>query len=98
MNVITRLRLMVGIRKVVLLAVLPALITLTLRAQTSGVVTEFGVAVKMRDGVTLRADVYRPAEEGRYPILLERTPYDKNGERSFGLAAAARGYVVIVQD
>ena len=68
------------------------------RAQSAAIVTEFGVAVKMRDGVTLRADVYRPAQEGRYPVLLERTPYDKNGERSFGLAAATRGYVVVVQD
>jgi hypothetical protein len=68
------------------------------RAQSAAIVTEFGVAVRMRDGVTLRADVYRPAQEGRYPVLLERTPYDKNGERSFGLAAATRGYVVVVQD
>jgi uncharacterized protein len=35
---------------------------------------------------------------GKFPVLLERTPYDKNGERAFGLMAAARGYVVIVQD
>ena len=65
---------------------------------TSAVTAEFGVGVKMRDGVTLRADIYRPKADGRFPVLLQRTPYDKNGEKRFGLAAAARGYVVIIQD
>ena len=62
------------------------------------VVIEHGVAAKMRDGVTLRADIYRPKAEGKFPVLLQRTPYDKRGEVNFGLKAAARGYVVIVQD
>jgi putative CocE/NonD family hydrolase len=52
----------------------------------------------MRDGVTLRADIYRPKAEGKFPVLLERTPYDKRGGVDFGLKAAARGYVVIIQD
>src|ERR1700694_2022814 len=56
------------------------------------------VEAKMRDGVTLRADIYRPKAEGRYPVLLVRTPYDKTGTIYFGLKAAARGYVVIAQD
>jgi len=59
---------------------------------------ESSVPVKMRDGVTLRADVYRPRADGKFPVLLERTPYNKHGEIEFGLKAAARGYVVIVQD
>ncbi len=65
---------------------------------TTAVTAEFGVGVKMRDGVTLRADIYRPKADGRFPVLLQRTPYDKNGEKRFGLAAATRGYVVIIQD
>ena len=32
-------------------------------------------AIPMRDGVTLYADVYRPAREGRYPTVVVRTPY-----------------------
>ena len=32
----------------------------------------------MRDGVVLRADVYRPAAGGPHPTLLARTPYDKS--------------------
>jgi len=59
---------------------------------------ESSVPVKMRDGVTLRADIYRPRADGRFPVLLERTPYNKRGEIEFGLKAAARGYVIIVQD
>jgi len=61
------------------------------------VTVERNVAAKMRDGVTLRADIYRPKAPGKFPVLLERTPYDKRtGE--FGMRGAERGYVVIIQD
>ena len=66
--------------------------------QTYEVVVERGVAAAMRDGVTLRADIYRPRSEGKFPVLLERTPYDKNGSFAFGMRAAAKGYVVVIQD
>jgi uncharacterized protein len=56
------------------------------------------VEAKMRDGVTLRADIYRPKAEGKYPVLLVRTPYDKQWISGFGHKAATRGYVVIAQD
>ena len=62
------------------------------------VTVERNAAAKMRDGVTLRADIYRPKAEGKFPVLLVRTPYDKSGTINFGLKAAARGYVVIAQD
>jgi uncharacterized protein len=54
----------------------------------------------MRDGVVLYADIYHPAAAGRFPVLLERTPYDKavDKEIDIGERAAAQGYVVIVQD
>src|SRR6266404_3639393 len=61
------------------------------------VTVERGVAMKTRDGVTLRADIYRPKAEGRFPVLLERTPYNKAGG-DFGTRAAAMGYIVIMQD
>src|SRR5690348_17126086 len=67
-------------------------------AEDHAVTFESNVPVKMRDGVTLRADVYRPKTDGKFPVLLQRTPYNKSGEFEFGLQAAARGYVVIVQD
>src|SRR5215831_14409694 len=59
---------------------------------------EHGVPAKMRDGVTLYADIYRPKADGKFPVLLVRTPYDKQWTIAFGLRAAARGYVVIAQD
>src|SRR5438067_7668230 len=55
----------------------------------------------MRDGVVLRANVYRPPE-GRWPVLLTRLPYGKDlplGTSVLDPVQAVRsGYVVIVQD
>ena len=58
------------------------------------------VAMTTRDGVTLRADVYRPEGPGRFPVLLSRLPYDKNLRRRPGDidVFVERGYVVIMQD
>ena len=54
--------------------------------------------MKTRDGVTLRADIYRPAGEGTFPMLLQRTPYNKDNAAEFGRTAAEHGYMVVVQD
>jgi len=72
----------------------------TAKAQTAtyAVSIQRNVAAKMRDGVTLRADIYRPIAEGTFPVLLERTPYDKTNGTEFGMKAAARGYVFVIQD
>ena len=59
---------------------------------------ERGVTMKTRDGVTLRADIYRPAGEGTFPVLLQRTPYNKDNAAEFGRKAVARGFMVVVQD
>ncbi len=71
------------------------------RAQQSyAVITQNGVAMKTRDGVTLYSDIYRPKADGKFPVILMRTPYDK----SVGWAAASayqiatHGYVVVIQD
>ncbi len=59
------------------------------------------VPVKMRDGVTLYADVYRPVGEGRYPVVVSRTPYSTERFPSAWDAAvyiAQRGYVYVFQD
>ena len=59
------------------------------------------VPVPMRDGVILRADVLLPAESGRFPTLVYRTPYNKEPalqEYKTFAKAAARGYAVVVQD
>jgi putative CocE/NonD family hydrolase len=70
----------------------------TLAAQPYAVSLERNVAVKMRDGVALRADIYRPQAEGKFPVLLQRTPYNKAAQAPIALKAAARGYLVVLQD
>jgi|KBSMisStaDraftv2_1062788.scaffolds.fasta_scaffold61744_1 uncharacterized protein len=62
------------------------------------VVFERNLGVSMRDGTILRADVYRPRAEGKFPVLLTRTPYDKQDERETCVIAAERGYIAIAQD
>ncbi len=70
----------------------------SLAADEYAVSFESNVPVKMRDGVTLRADIYRPKADGKFPVLLQRTPYNKGGGVEFGLKGAAHGYVVVIQD
>jgi uncharacterized protein len=70
----------------------------TVRAESYSVTVEHNATATMRDGTKLRADIYRPKAEGKFPVLLVRTPYDKTQEMEFGVRAAARGYVVVAQD
>lgn len=71
---------------------------------TTGTVTfQKNVEARMRDGTVLRADLYRPAAGGRHPVLLQRTPYNKESLALTGmtldpLRAAAAGYNVVIQD
>jgi uncharacterized protein len=56
------------------------------------------VAIPMRDGTILRADIYRPRTSGRYPVLVERVAYELAERcRAAGEYYASRGYVVIGQ-
>src|SRR5260370_19594999 len=75
-----------------------SILPIEIHAQCDSVIVERDVPAKMRDGGILKADIYRPRADGKYPVLLQRTPYDNNNTRSFGMKAAARGYVVVVQD
>jgi hypothetical protein len=71
------------------------------RAQESyAVITQNGVSMKTRDGVTLHADIYRPRADGRFPVILMRTPYDKSVSWAAAPAyqVASHGYVFIIQD
>jgi len=83
---------------------MPAALTvsLLLAAAPPEIVAQRDLPVRMRDGVTLRADVVRPLDGGRFPVLLYRTPYDKSlvSQDAAGIARAAvtRGYAVVVQD
>lgn len=42
-----------------------------------GIRIEWDFPVEMDDGVVLRADVFRPADEGRYGVILSYGPYAK---------------------
>lgn len=69
--------------------------------ESPGIVTR-NVAVPMRDGVILRADVRLPRATGRFPVLVFRTPYGKNerdpdNESTFR-NAVGRGYALVIQD
>jgi predicted acyl esterase len=43
----------------------------------AGLVTEWDVPITVSDGTVLRADVFRPAGDGRYPVILSYGPYAK---------------------
>jgi len=62
-------------------------------------IVERDVEAIMRDGTVLRANVYRPDVQEPLPVLLQRTPYGKDGSHvDFCLLSAERGYAVVVQD
>jgi hypothetical protein len=61
--------------------------------------------VEMRDGVTLATEVYLPAEPGRYPVVLTRSPYTRGSQAAGSdcdnqqfLEFARTGYVGLNQD
>lgn len=69
------------------------------------VLIDKGIMVPMRDGVRLATDVYRLDGAAPAPVLLARTPYNKEGAVGGGggvafdiLRAAQAGYAVVVQD
>jgi uncharacterized protein len=74
-------------------------------AQADVAQTARNLMIPMRDGVRLATDVYRPVVNGKpvdtkLPLLLQRTPYGKTGERLVAAAKffARHGYVVVLQD
>lgn len=73
------------------------------------VVARTNVMVAMRDGVRLATDLYLPARDGepapgRFPVILERTPYGKSqatlrhASAEIARLFASHGYVVVYQD
>ncbi len=70
----------------------------------TGLVVDVDSPMTTRDGVTLRADVYRPADGSPVPALLHRTPYDRTDPASVSalvadpVRLARHGYAVVVQD
>jgi putative CocE/NonD family hydrolase len=63
----------------------------------------FNIPMPMRDGALLYANIYRPDNNEKYPAILNRTPYLKDGDTPLcgyihALEIAAQGYNVVIQD
>ena len=70
--------------------------------EAAGIHAEQNVAITMRDGVTLRANIFRPLDSGPVPALVLRIPYNKDAAQTYVYAHPAwyarHGYAVLVQD
>ena len=67
----------------------------------SDVTMKFDIPVPMRDGTVLMADVAWPAGDGPFPVLVERTPYDKNNRAISNfetIDALLAGFILVRQD
>ena len=63
--------------------------------------TLIDLAITMRDGIRLSANVFLPTEEGRWPVILERSPYGAKNDDWYvkrALYFASRGYAYVLQD
>ena len=69
---------------------------------TQSIRVDRDVPIKMRDGVTLQSDVYRPDNSEKHPAIVVRTPYNKipsvRSDYLSPLDAAFAGYAVVIQD
>jgi len=68
-----------------------------------GMQVAFHHEITMRDGVILRGDLYRPALQGKYPVILMRTIFRKKTlSRGWGCYDPSfyvkHGYAVYIQD
>lgn len=73
------------------------------KAEYSEYITELDVPIKMRDGVIIMADIYRPKAEGKFPVLVDGTPYSKTNAMmlaagTFVPRATSQGYALVVYD
>jgi uncharacterized protein len=62
------------------------------------VLEELDRSAPMRDGIELKLDLFRPKEEGKFPAILQITPYGKSGQAARAKRFAARGYAVVNVD
>jgi len=60
-----------------------------------GMRIDWDVPITMDDGVVVRADVFRPVDEGRYPVILTYGPYGKGLDFKEGYTTA---YEILERD
>ena len=58
------------------------------------------ITIPLSDGTLTSADLYRPAGNGALPVLLQRTPYNKQASggyyQTFAMRAAEAGFAVVI--
>ena len=65
---------------------------------SAGAAVKREAMVPMRDGVKLAAHIFLPQAEGRFPVILIRTPYGKGTELGSNDSFVNHGFAVVVQD
>src|SRR5439155_16587438 len=63
--------------------------------------TMIDVKIPMRDGVRLSGNVFLPQKAGKWPVIVERSPYGAKSNDWYvnrALYYAHRGYVYVLQD
>src|SRR5213593_916230 len=83
------------LRKIAIRFVLAALVA---GAAAQERVTRETEMAPMRDGVRLATDIYLPEGEGPWPVVLERTPYNRKQQVGKAGPFVSKGYVFAVQD
>ena len=83
-----------------LLATLPMFVVYGEPAPKERITIDAHVAIPMRDGVKLYGDVYRPNRDGKFPVIVIRTPYgvQRDGASTSPIAFARQGYVAMMID
>ncbi|WP_176330253.1 CocE/NonD family hydrolase [Oceanobacillus rekensis] len=71
--------------------------------EESKIKVEKNIPCQLSDGTILHSDVYRPNDEGMYPVLMLRLPYDKETPRYYNEyldvpRMVEAGYAIILQD
>jgi putative CocE/NonD family hydrolase len=59
---------------------------------------KFETIIIIKDSITLATDIYKPKGAGAWPVILIRTPYNKDQNQADGIYFASKGYVVVIQD
>lgn len=63
------------------------------------IIVDYDVAIPLRDGIIVKADVHRPKADGKFPALMEGTPYGKKSSSEMAKGThkffVPRGYVVV---
>jgi hypothetical protein len=63
------------------------------REVRDGMRIDWDIPIEMDDGTALRADVFRPVDDGRYPVIMTHGPYAKGEWEKLGEVVLSWGSV-----